>query len=107
MDGPSRYHHTKNDQWHRRGITHLRRYLVSVQVLVAQSRPTLCDTMDYSLPGASVHELFQARTLGVGCHSLLQGIFLTQGLNPGLLHCRQILCSVSHQGRPTGRLALK
>ena len=28
---------------------------------------------------------------GVGCHALLQGIFPTQGLNPGLLHCRQIL----------------
>ena len=28
---------------------------------------------------------------GVGCHRLLQGIFLIQGLNPGLLHCRQIL----------------
>ena len=35
---------------------------------------------------------------GVG--SLLQGIFLTQGLNPGLLHCRQILCCLSHHGSP-------
>ena len=34
----------------------------------------------------------------VGCHSLLQGIFLTQGLNPGLPHCRQILYDLSHQG---------
>ena len=33
----------------------------------------------------------------MGCHSLLQGIFPTQGLNPGLLHCRQILYCVSHQ----------
>ena len=33
-----------------------------------------------------------------GCHSLLQGIFLTQGLNAGLLHCRQILYHLSHQG---------
>ena len=33
----------------------------------------------------------------VGCHFLLQGIFLTQGLNPGLLHCRQILYHVSQQ----------
>ena len=31
------------------------------------------------------------RSTGVGCHFLLQGIFPTQGLNPGLLHCRQIL----------------
>ena len=34
----------------------------------------------------------------VGCHSLLKGIFPTQGLNPGLLHCRQILYHLSHQG---------
>ena len=37
----------------------------------------------------------------VGCHFLLQGIFLTQGLNPDLLHCRQILYHLSHQGSPT------
>ncbi len=35
---------------------------------------------------------------GVGSCSLLQGIFPTQGLNPGLLHCRQILYCLSHQG---------
>ena len=35
---------------------------------------------------------------GVGCHSLLQGIIQTQGLNPGLLHCRQIVYHLSHQG---------
>jgi len=38
---------------------------------------------------------------GVGSHSLLQGIFPTQGLNPGLLHCRQILYWLSHKGSPT------
>ena len=32
---------------------------------------------------------------GVDCHSLLQRIFLTQGSNPGLLYCRQILCHLS------------
>ena len=37
---------------------------------------------------------------GVGCHSLLQEIFPTQGLNPGLLHCRCILYHLSHQGSP-------
>ena len=36
----------------------------------------------------------------VGCHSLLQGIFPTQGLNPGLLHCGQILYWLSHQESP-------
>ena len=34
----------------------------------------------------------------MGCHSLLQGIFLTQGSNLGLLHCRQILYCLNHQG---------
>ena len=33
----------------------------------------------------------------VSCHSLLQGIFLTQGSNPGLPHCRQILYLLNHQ----------
>ena len=36
----------------------------------------------------------------VGSHFLLQGIFLTQGSNPGLLHCRRILYRLSHQGSP-------
>ena len=37
---------------------------------------------------------------GVGSLSLLQGIFLTQGLKPGLQHCRWILYQLSHKGRP-------
>ena len=40
------------------------------------------------------------RNTGVGSLSLLQGIFPTQGSNPGLLHCRQILYQLSHQGSP-------
>ena len=40
------------------------------------------------------------KNTGVGCHAFLQGIFLTQGPNPGLLHCRQILYHLSHQGSP-------
>ena len=47
--------------------------------------------MDCSLPGSSIHGIFQARVLEWGCHFLLQGIFPTQRLNPGLLHCRQTL----------------
>ena len=42
----------------------------------------------------------QGENSGVGSHSLLQGIFLTQGSNPGLLHCRQILYCLSHPGSP-------
>ena len=36
----------------------------------------------------------------MGCHALLQGIFPTQGLNLGLLHCRQILYHLRYQGSP-------
>ena len=38
------------------------------------------------------------KNTGVGCHFLLQGIFPTQGLNTCLLHCRQVLYHLSHQG---------
>ena len=41
---------------------------------------------------------FPGKNTGVGNHSLLQAIFLTQGSNPGLLHCRQILYPLNHQG---------
>ena len=41
---------------------------------------------------------FPGKNTGVGCHFLLQDIFLTQGLNPGLPHCRQTLYCLSHQG---------
>ena len=46
---------------------------------------SLCNPMDCSLPGSSVHGILQARVLEC-CHALLQGIFLTQGSNPHLLH---------------------
>ena len=43
---------------------------------------------------------FPGKNTGMGCHFLLQGIFPTQGLNPGLLHFRHILNHLSHQGSP-------
>ena len=49
--------------------------------------------------GSSVQKILQARIL-VGLHFLLQGIFLTQGSNSGLLHHRQVLYHLSHQGSP-------
>ena len=89
---------------------------------VAQSCLTLCDPMDCSTPGLPVHhqllELAQthvyiiyinvykiyiniySKNTGVGSHSLLQGIFSSQGLNQSLLHCRQIFYCLSHQGSP-------
>ena len=47
--------------------------------------PTLCDPMDCSPPGSSVHGDSPGKNTGVGWHALVQGIFPTQGLNPGLL----------------------
>ena len=49
---------------------------------------------------ASVHGDSPGKNADVGCHALLQGIFLTQGSNPGLSHCGQILYHLSHQGSP-------
>ena len=69
-----------------------------VLCLVAQSCPTLCDPMDCSPPGFSVHGDSPGKNTGVGCHALLQGISPTQGSNPGLPHCRRILYHLNHQG---------
>ncbi|CAI9163170.1 unnamed protein product [Rangifer tarandus platyrhynchus] len=55
---------------------------------------------DCSPPGSSVHGDSPGKNTGVGSLTLLQEIFPTQGLNPGLLHCRLILYPLSHQGSP-------
>ena len=53
------------------------------------------------IPGYWAFRRFHpGNSTGVGCHFLLQRIFLTQGSNPGLWHCRQMLYCLSHQGRP-------
>ena len=63
------------------------------KVKVSLSMPDVWDPMDCSPPGSSVH----GQNTGVGSCYFLQGIFPTQGSNPGLLHCRQILYLLSHQ----------
>ena len=107
------------------------KFFLTLKMKVAQSCPTLCDPMDYT-----VHGILQVRILewvafpfsrglsnpgieprtpalqadslpaqpqgkpkntGVGRLSLFQWIFLTQELNQGLLHCRQILYQLSYQ----------
>ena len=45
---------------------------------------SFCDPIDCSSPGSSVHRYAPGENTGVGCHVLLQGIFPTQGSNPGL-----------------------
>ena len=74
----------------------LRLYLLEAaedrNMLVAQSWLTLCEPARLLCPWHS-----PGKNTGVGGHSLLQGILPTQGANPGLLHCRQILHHLSHQ----------
>ena len=70
----------------------------SVLCLVAQSCLTLCNPMDCSPPGSPVHGDSPGKNIGVGGHALLQGIFLAQGSNSDLPHCRQILYHLSPQG---------
>ena len=74
--------------------------MLDLLCLVAQSYPTLCDPMDCSQPGSSVHGDSPGRNTGVGCHDLLQGISPIQGSKPGLLHCRRILYYLSQQRSP-------
>ena len=57
----------------------------AVLVPITQPCLTLGDPVDCSPPGSSVHEIFQGKNTGVGCHSLLQGIFPTEGSNLCLL----------------------
>ena len=67
----------------------------NIYISFTQSCLTLCKPMDCSPSGFSVHGILQARI-----HLILQGIFLTQGSNPGFSHCRQIFYHLSHQGSP-------
>ena len=68
-------------------------FSVTVKVKVTQSCLTLCNPTDiysqWNSPGQNT---------GVGSRSLLQGIFPTQGSNPVLPHCREILYQLSYQG---------
>ena len=76
----------------------------TVVCLVAQWCPTLCDPMDCSPPGSSVHGDSPGKNTRVGCHTLLQGIFPTQESDPGIWHCRRILYFLSHQRSPLSDL---
>ena len=86
-------------------LLHCRRILFgwatsAVLCLVASVVSDCLRPMDCSPPGSSVHGDSPGKHTGVGCHALLQGIFPTQGSNPGLLHCRRIIYQMSHQESP-------
>ena len=74
--------------------------LCAVLCLVTWLCPALCNPVDCSLLGSSVHGDFPSKNTRVGSLSLLQGNFLTQESNWGLLHCRQILYQLSYQESP-------
>ena len=74
--------------------------LCCVQCLVTHWCRTLCDSMDCSPRGSSVHRDSPGKNTAVGCHALLQGIFPIRGSNPGLPHYRWILYHLSHQWSP-------
>ena len=67
-------------------------------MLATQSCPTICDLMDYSPPGSSIHGILQAR---IQEWVAVSPPGVTQGSNPGLPRCRKILYHLSHQGSPS------
>ena len=73
--------------------------ILKMKVKVTQSCLTLCDLMDCIVEWNSTWNS-PGQNTGVGKLSLLQGIFPTQGSNPGLPHCMQILYQLSHKGSP-------
>ena len=77
-------------------------FLTCIQI--SQEAATLCNPMDCSLPGSSVLGDSPDKNTGVDCHAVLQGIFLTQGSNPCLLHLLhwQAGSSVAPPGKPNG-----
>ena len=73
-------------------------YVCAVLCCVTQSCLTLCDPMDCSPPASSVHGDSPGKNTGVDNQSLLQGIYLTQESNLGLLHYRAMLYLLSYKG---------
>ena len=80
---------------------HFLRYVVSSPQQY-ESESEFCSVVSYSLRPHGLYSSWTSlgQNTGVGILSLLQGIFPTQGSNPGLLHCRRILYQLCHKGSP-------
>ena len=72
----------------------------AVLCLVFYSCPTLCDSMEHSLPGSSVYGDSTSKEYWSGLPCLPPADLPNKISNPGLLHCRQILYQLSYQGSP-------
>ena len=72
--------------------TYLRNVLYLHSVMLDSLQPHGLEPVRLLCPWDSL-----GKNNGVDCHALLQGIFLTQGLNPGLLHCKQVLFCLSYR----------
>ena len=77
---------------------HVLRNFIPIIMVVSESRSVVSNSLQ-------PHRLYSpwnspGQDTGVGSHALLQGIFPTQGSNPGLPHCRWILYQLSHKGSP-------
>ena len=86
----------------KRHTSHLYSYFISYRGMHSEVM-SLSHAQLFATPWTVVYKVplfmeFSRQVTGVGCHFLLQGIFPTQGLNPGLPHCRQTLYRLSHQG---------
>ena len=83
--------------------------IINTQLLLCFSHSVVSDSLwPHGLQSTRLLCLwdFPGKDTGVGCHFLLQGIFLTQGSKPGLLNCRQILYRMSYKGSPNLLLAM-
>ena len=78
------------------GLRHCQLYVLSL--FESESHSVMSDCLQPH--GLSSPWNSPGQNTGVGSYSLLQGIFPTQGLNPGLPLCRRILSQLSHQGSP-------
>ena len=93
---PSMGSHTVGHDWSDAAVVWSKGFPGGTSGKESESLPVMCDSAtQWNRPWSS-----PGQNTGVGSLSLLQGIFPTQGLNPGLLHCRRILYQLSHQGSP-------
>ena len=84
----------------------LRKPQLLVQLLVSESESHSVMSDSLQLHGLYSPWNYPGQNTGVCSHSLLQGIFPTQGSNPGLPNCRQILYQLSHKGSPKNKETL-